>query len=158
MNANNKARFKELYFADQKLRYPSIPYHCIPQPKLTENSANSLTQLVKTWINLNNGQCERINTQGRRKDNTKIVTDWMGVRTQIGSVQWVKGTGTVGSADLSAIIKGRSIKIEIKWKLDRQSEAQKLYQESVERAGGVYILCRTMDGFLEWYDEFILNC
>jgi hypothetical protein len=46
----------------------------------------------------------------------------------VAGIQWTKGTSTAGSADISATIKGRSVKIEVKIGKDRQSEAQKKYQ------------------------------
>jgi hypothetical protein len=57
-----------------------------------------------------------------------------------------------GTADISATIHGKSVKIEIKVGKDRQSEAQKRYQEQVERAGGVYIVIRDFDQFEAWYN------
>jgi len=34
---------------------------------------------------------------------------------------------------------------------------QKQYQESIERAGGIYIIVRSFDEFVEWFDLFIKN-
>jgi hypothetical protein len=73
----------------------------------------------------------------------------------VAGIQWTKGTGTAGSADISATIKGRSVKIEVKIGKDRQSEAQKKYQEMIERAGGVYIIAKNFDEFVEWYNNFV---
>jgi hypothetical protein len=47
------------------------------------------------------------------------------------------------------------VKIEIKYGKDRQSDVQKEYQASIERAGGVYIIVRTFYEFVVWYDKFI---
>jgi hypothetical protein len=47
------------------------------------------------------------------------------------------------------------VKIEVKIGRDRQSEAQVEYQRQVEAAGGVYVIAKTFDGFLTWYDEFV---
>lgn len=73
----------------------------------------------------------------------------------VAGIQWTKGTGTAGSADISATIKGRSVKIEVKIGKDRQSDAQKKYQEMIERAGGVYIIAKNFDEFVEWYNNFV---
>jgi hypothetical protein len=73
-------------------------------------------------------------------------------------VTWTKGTSTAGSADISATIKGRSVKIEVKIGKDRQSEAQKRYQENIEKAGGTYIIAKDFDSFVEWYNQFIESC
>jgi hypothetical protein len=36
-----------------------------------------------------------------------------------------------------------------------QSEAQKKYQQAIESAGGIYIIAREFDSFIEWYDSFL---
>jgi hypothetical protein len=69
--------------------------------------------------------------------------------------KWTKGTGTKGSADISATINGRSVKIEIKYGKDRQSEAQIRYQEMIEKAGGTYLIVKSFDDFIQWFDLFI---
>jgi hypothetical protein len=119
--------------------------------------ANGLTQAVIAVIRAGGYQAERINTTGRQIDNRKEFTDVVGIRRTVGSMTWIPGTGTKGSADISATIKGRSIKIEIKIGKDKQSQAQLDYQSDVERAGGVYIIVKSLEGFFEWYDEFITN-
>jgi hypothetical protein len=73
------------------------------------------------------------------------------------SGQWTKGTGTPGSADISATIYGRSVKIEVKIGKDKQSVVQKQYQLMIEAAGGIYIISKTFDDFVEWYDMFSQN-
>jgi hypothetical protein len=67
---------------------------------------------------------------------------------------WTPSTSTKGSADISATIRGRSVKIEVKQK-DKQSEVQKRYQESIEAAGGTYFIARNFDEFMEFYLKFI---
>ena len=64
-------------------------------------------------------------------------------------------TGTKGSADISAIIQGRSVKIEVKFGKDRQSEVQKQYQESVESAGGIYYIAKDFDSFILFYNNLL---
>ena len=108
-------------------KYPSMPPDYIPLTKFTDKTANGLTKCVIAWINLNGGQAERINTMGRMLDKTKVVADTFGNKRTIGSVEWQKGTGTKGSADISATIQGRSVKIEVKMK-DKQSIDQIKYQ------------------------------
>jgi hypothetical protein len=69
---------------------------------------------------------------------------------------WTPSTSTKGSADISATIRGRSVKIEVKQK-DKQSEVQKRYQESIEAAGGTYFIARTFDEFMIFYYNFIAD-
>jgi hypothetical protein len=91
---------------------------------------------------------------GRMIDNRKQVTDVIGRTKTIGSAKYIPTTGTKGSADISATIFGRSVKLEIKYGKDRQSQAQKEYQASVEKAGGTYWVIKNFNQFYELYEEF----
>jgi hypothetical protein len=157
MNKENKKRFTELYLNDKLRNYPSFigRENCIPEPKLKESGANDLTRLVIDFLTFNNCQAERISSQGQYRDGKKVVTDCIGRKRTIGSGIWTPGTSTKGTADISATIKGRSVKIEIKWGADRQSDAQKEYQLSIEKALGTYIIVKSFDDFLLWYDNFV---
>ena len=150
-------KLKELIELKHKIecqKYPSMPPDYIPLTKFTDKTANGLTKCVIAWINLNGGQAERINTMGRMLDKTKVVADTFGNKRTIGSVEWQKGTGTKGSADISATIQGRSVKIEVKMK-DKQSIDQIKYQNDIENAGGQYWLVHNFDEFMFHYECFI---
>ena len=150
MNKENKQRLKDLELKYMSYRYPSAPGHIIPFTKYSDATANGLTKCVKDFLNFSQHQAERINTMGvfrqsYRTDGTKTAG------------QWTKGTGTPGSADISATIYGRSVKIEVKIGKDKQSVVQKEYQQMIEAAGGVYIITKTFDDFVVWYDNFCLD-
>jgi len=132
-----------------------MPKEYVPKTVFNDNTANSLTKAIVTWINLNGYQAERISTTGRYIDNSKIVTDVLGNKKRIGSGKYIKGSGTNGSADISATIKGRSIKIEVKIGKDRQSDAQKEYQAMIERAGGIYFIAKDFDEFMMFYKSIV---
>jgi hypothetical protein len=132
-----------------------MPQDYIAKRTYTDKTANGLTKCIIDWIKANGYQAERISNTGRYIDNSKIVTDSMGFQKKIGSGQYIKGTGTNGTADISATIKGRSIKLEVKIGADRQSEAQKKYQIDIERAGGIYIIVKDFDEFMNFYKKFI---
>jgi hypothetical protein len=131
-----------------------IPTDYVVRTKYIDTTANGLTKCVIDYINLIGGQAERISNTGRYIDDSKIVTDVLGNRKKIGTGKYIKGTGTNGTADISATFKGKSIKIEIKMK-DKQSEAQKEYQQAIERAGGIYFICHTFDEFLDKFNTFV---
>jgi hypothetical protein len=128
----------------------------------SDKTANGLTRCIIDFLTWSGHQAERINTMGRRVDNKKEVKDVLGRVRIVGSAEWQKGSGTKGSADISATIKptwsdyGISVKIEVKIK-DRQSLDQKKYEQAINNAGGVYIIVRSMEDLIEWYDNFILN-
>ncbi len=134
----------------QFAKYPNFPYPV--KSKYRDDTANSLTKCVIDWIKLNGYQAERINTTGRMIDERHNVEDVTGKTRQIGSIRWVYSTTTKGSADISATIRGRSVKIEIKVGRDVQSDAQRHYQSEVERAGGVYLLIHNFTEFYDWWN------
>ena len=127
----------------------------VPKTAYTDKTANGLTKCIVHWLNLNGWQAERISTTGRYIDNSKVVTDILGNKKKIGTGKYIKGSGTNGSADISATIKGRSIKIEVKIGKDKQSDAQKKYQEMIEKAGGVYFIATDFDDFMMFYKGII---
>lgn len=145
----------ELARSHAKSRLPNVPDYALPNPKYSDSTANGLTTCVIDFLNFSGQQAERISNMGRYIDQTKTVTSHIGQTKVIGSGTWIPGSGTKGTADISATINGRSVKIEIKLK-DKQSEVQLKYQQSIERAGGVYIIVHSFDEFINWYNKSIL--
>lgn len=152
MNKENKQRLIDLETAHLKEKYPSMPEFALAKTKWADSSANALTKSVVSFINLSGYQAERINTTGMYRQGAKLKVG-EGIRQMPG--KWTKGTGTKGSADISATINGRSVKIEIKYGKDKQSEAQIRYQEMIEKAGGTYVIVKSFDEFIQWFDLFI---
>jgi hypothetical protein len=155
MKRSNKDKLNALMMEQLKQKYPNMPEAYIPKTDWTDNSANALTKCVIAWIQFNGGQAERISSQGQYREGAKIQVGF-GIMAHTKQLpgKWTPGQSTKGTADISATIRGRSVKIEIKQK-DKQSEAQKQYQQAIENAGGVYIIVRTFDEFVVWYDKFI---
>ena len=119
--------------------HPGFPETAIPPQSYRDDTANGLTQCIVAFIRFHGGQAERINTTG--------IPQQRG-----GRVVWRTSNTTKGSADISATIAGRSVKIEVKIGVDRQSEAQRRYQTAIEQAGGLYFIAKDFTGFVGWYD------
>ena len=118
--------------------FPTQAY--IPMPSREDTTANGLTRCIIDFIKLHGGQAERITVMGRP---TEVC----------GRVKWGKSHMTVGTADISATIQGRSVKIEVKIGTDKQSKKQKKYQSDIERAGGIYYIARNFTDFVRWYEN-----
>ncbi len=144
---------KELSIKNQHLKCPTFPIEYLPKPKYEDRTANGLTKCIIDYIKFSGGQAERINSTGRPIDQRKTYTDVLGRTRQVGGYKWVFGTGTKGTADISATINGKSIKIEVKIGNDKQSEAQEKYQCEIERAGGIYVIAKTFEQFYLWYQK-----
>ena len=138
---------ERLHFEHKRKKHPDMPFPV--RTKFEDMTANGLTRCVIEYLQLHGHQAERINVIGRPIDNSRVVTDCLGRQRRIGSIKWIPSGSTPGSADVSATIRGRSVKIEIKTGRDRQSEHQKKYQKQIEQAGGTYLIVRNFDNFLE---------
>jgi len=146
---------EELKFEEHKAKYPNFPYPI--KPKYSDASSNGLTKCVIDFIKVKGFHAERINSTGSMRDNTKTITDVLGRKRTIGSVTWIKSTTQNGTADISATIKGKSIKIEIKCAASGdkyQSQEQKIYQKQIEASGGVYLIVREFSDFYNWFNTF----
>lgn len=142
-----------------KAKYNNIPY-LEHYAKVKCNNANSLTQAIIRFIKLSGGQAERISTMGRVIDKSYTYTNVLGQKCRAGSSQYIPGTGTKGSADISAIIRTNSSvvipwRIEVKWGKDRVSKDQLKYKDDVTKAGGHYSVVMTFDDFFEQYNAII---
>jgi hypothetical protein len=146
----------ELSIERNRQKYPNFPDNFRPRPKYTDKTANGLTKCIIDFLNFKGHQAERIATSGRWLDQREIVTNVVGISKTIGTGKWIPGSGTKGSADISATLKGRSVKIEVKIGNDRQSEDQKAYQQHIESAGGVYIIAKDFETFYGWYKSFVV--
>jgi len=142
-----------LAFSAKRKKYPNIPIDYMAPVTFRDDTANGLTKCIISFIQLKGGQAERINTTGRPLDNTKIFTDVTGRQRSIGSITWIKSTSTNGSSDISATIKGRSVKIEVKIGRDHQSQAQKDYEQAIIKAAGLYVITHDFTSFLTWYNS-----
>lgn len=148
------SELKQLALAYSREKHPTLPDYARSVRNYTDKTANGLTRCIIDYLRFQGWQAERINCTGRSQDNTRIVTDVLDRTYKIGSVKWLPTSGQRGTADISATIRGRAVKIEVKMK-DRQSQAQKDYQAEIERAGGVYWIVRSFSEFRDKYNELI---
>ena len=138
---------------ENQRQHPNMKPNYLGRSRYRDDTANGLTKCIVDYIRLSGGQAERINTTGVAVDTRQQATDILGHKLTIGGLQWRKTGSTNGSADISATIRGRSVKIEVKIGKDHQSEAQRAYQKSIEAAGGLYYIAKDFASFVEWYNS-----
>jgi hypothetical protein len=121
-------------------------------PKI--KTANGLTRYIVNilfWLPHTNGT--RVASTGRLIDAQE--------KQQSGTILTVKkfipGTTRKGTADITATIKGRSVKWEVKVGKDRPSKYQLREQQMEQQAGGYYFFVHTPEEFWQQYDEVISN-
>lgn len=131
-----KNRQMELFDVGGSTGYRNQEIIDVGQRGCHNTPANDLTRYVINRIKAYGGFAERITVMGRPVEQRDATG-------RIRGVFWTKGQMTRGSADISAIINGRAVRIEVKAGADRQSEAQKIYERNVVAAGGIYLVART---------------
>lgn len=66
------------------------------------------------------------------------------------------GNTEKGLPDIWCCLNGLFVVIEVKAGRDKQSEFQAHRQFEIERAGGVYLVIRSKDEFLKWFENYVL--
>jgi hypothetical protein len=112
-------------------------------------TANGLTKLICNFLNWTGSNATRISSAGRyieakNSQGHKIA----------GGGTYIPSTTRIGTSDITATIKGRSVKIEIKIE-DKASEYQLREQERERAAGGYYEFISTPEEFFLLYDKII---
>ena len=162
MEKKTKTRHKESnavkqleIFANKSARTknPTIAANRLANQKYSDKTVHDLTKCLIYFLRFSDCQAERISNTGWWLSSQETFTNVIGRKRTIGSSKLIPGIGTKGIVDISATIRGRSVKIEVKISRDRQSEAQKLYQLSVEGAGGIYIIATSFEQFYMWFNS-----
>lgn len=139
---------EELHKAKQKA-YPNMPAHALVKDKLTDKTANGLTQCILKFFELKGIKAWRQQSGGRYL-REKSETNVMGGRviTQKGKFIPQGKSGGKGAGDISVVLPGGKFgSLEIKVGKDRQSEVQKEFQLELEESGAIYLIIRDWDGF-----------
>lgn len=154
-NKDWQRRYVNAHFAWSEQKHPNVVadgFYTLPKfPDVT--TANGLTQFVVNFLDWNGSYGNRINTVGR------VIKAGRDIQTINGTIKaktvMIKSATKRGTADVQAVINGRSLALEIKVGKDRMSEAQLKQQQAVQNAGGYYYVIRDVDTFLATYDKFI---
>ena len=105
-----------------------------------DDTANGLTECVCKWLELNGFFAARINTTGTYSAKLK---------------RYIYSGSKKGMADVTSVINGKHISIEIKIGKDKPRPEQMKVKSEIEKAGGNYIFVGNFDNFLEQINEII---
>ena len=103
------------------------------KPTFRDDKANELTKLIVAWLKVNGHFAGRVNTQGNY--NAKLG-------------RFIKSGSKKGMADVTAVINGRHVSIEVKIGKDKPREEQLKVQKEITDAGGIYIFVNSFSDFL----------
>jgi hypothetical protein len=135
VNKENRKKLQALHLAYNHKKYPSVPIASIGIYECNDRTANGLTKIIIHFLKWRNHHAERINVVSRQIKG-----------------KYIKSTMQKGTADISATIFGRSVKIEVKIGKDRQSDLQRQYEHQIIDAGGYYYIATDFDSFIIWYN------
>ena len=152
---NSLILLRQEYLEWHRKKFPDWREGWRAVPTFTDKTTNGLTKCIKTLAKIKGFHCERVANHGRLVDNTSTFVDVAGRVRKIGSVNWIRGSGMDGSADLHMVVAGRAIFVEIKRGYDKLSEAQQKYKASVERSGAMFVVIRSFAEFVTWCDELV---
>lgn len=77
-------------------------------------------------------------------DPTARAVFWRQNAGAIGSEDRFVRFGVAGQSDITGVVVGRRVDIEVKTETGRQSPKQRLYQKRIETALGIYIVAREL--------------
>jgi ribosomal 50S subunit-recycling heat shock protein len=140
-----KQQLQQLYHEANQQKYPSFPDNLRPSKAIKTTTANGLTRAIVDFLNLSGHFATRINNTGT----------WVKEKAHVNGGHYRPSTQVKGIADINATINGRTVAIEVKIGRDRQSDAQKAFQDRIERSGGTYWIVKDFDQFYELYNNYI---
>lgn len=130
---------ERLHFEAKRKKHPDTPY--LVQTKFRDDTANELTKCITAWLNLHGCFAGRVNTMGTY--NQKLG-------------KYVKSGSKRGMADITAVVNGRHVSIEVKTGKDKIRPDQEKCKSEIEQAGGIYITASSFDSFLEQINRLFL--
>ena len=140
-----KQRKKKVHVKSESLKAFELEYdswwyskHPLPENarfahKFSDAKANELTKAILAWFKVKGCFAARVNTQG----NYNAVLG-----------KWIRSGATAGMADITAVVAGRHLSVEVKVGKDTVRESQLRVKAQIESAGGVYIIVRSFEDFV----------
>lgn len=136
-----------LKFQEDRKSRPNIPEYAIPKATYSDKTASGLTKSIKAYCDLKGIFCQRSGSEGRYRPGTSVV-DVIG-RTRLMKGTWLPGHQK-GIADLTMVVNGKYIGVEVKIGNDRQSDVQKEFETDLIKAGGCYVIVKSWDDFYKF--------
>lgn len=128
---------------DLRNRFPSVPEYALPKTKKKKSPANQLADDISRYCKRIGAHFQRINTQGNYNAYLK---------------KWTFSGATRGASDCLITYQGKAYHVEIKIGKDKLSAGQIKFKESVESAGGVYMLAKDFESWKREFEELIVDC
>ena len=130
--------FENEYNEAQAAKFTRIPPECRARTTFSDKDANGLTRAIIAHLKFKGYFAARVNTTG-------VYDQRRGL--------WRTTSAQRGMADISAVINGRSVQLEIKAGNDRPRADQINVRMQVQAAGGVYEFVHNFTEYMELYNR-----
>lgn len=125
--------FEKAYNEAYAAKFPKIPRECLARTHFSDKTANALTAAIIAHLEFHGYFAARVNTTGVYDQRRGLY------RTT---------NARKGMADISAIIAGQAVQLEIKAGTDRPRADQLRVQAEYRAAGGVYEFVHNFEEYL----------
>ena len=121
-------------------KIPAVQKGGKPRDALKEIKRESANRITRNVLTVINGQPGCV---AYRVNNVGVYDEAIGARR--------KGNTERGLPDVWACVLGRFLTIEVKAGKDELSEHQKMRKFEIEKAGGIFFVARSTDGFTDFF-------
>lgn len=128
-----------------------------PPSKFTEKNATGLEKAIRAFFAMSGIKCWKVDVQGTYRATGKEALQVKSNGTIVKggkAMRWTTSSASKGVSDLFTLIQGRFIAIEVKVGKDRQSAAQKEFENDVVYQGGYYMIVRSFADFQKQLKAF----
>jgi hypothetical protein len=138
-------------------KYSTVPEHARPVMRLEDRTANGLTKAILVYFDFKGIKAWRQASEGRFIQGRTFMNETVGRTMQEKGKYIPRSKAAKGSGDVTCILPplGRRMDLEVKIGRDRQSDDQKKFQREIEAMGGIYILVRTWDDFIQQIKQYV---
>lgn len=157
-------RYKQAHYIWTCKTYPAMVrdgHYCFMGMPLGIMKAKGLKTICCNFAKWTGNHLEPTNNVGIVKDNREIVTDVIGRKKQIGSIEYIRSGMELGTSDLKGHIRPLKqpypvpVYVEIKANKDRMREEQIAYKERVTSTGAFHCIVKHPADFFEFYDYIL---
>jgi hypothetical protein len=144
-NRQGLKELERLAMVEQRKKYPTVPEHCRPKAKFTDQNTNGLTMAVITTFQLHGFFATRIDSKGTYNQALK---------------RFIPSNQKKGLPDVFAQGQGFApIWVEVKCKAtrDRLKPHQKEVIDSLRNSGAIVFIAEDYQSFYEWFKSEILQ-
>ncbi|MDR2475708.1 MAG: VRR-NUC domain-containing protein [Bacteroidales bacterium] len=125
---------EQLHFDCKRTQYHDTPVRYLVKNTFRDDTANGLTKCIIAWLKIQGYFAARVNTTGIYSKRLN---------------KYIYSGSTKGMADITAVIDGKHVSIEVKVGRDKPRPEQLKVQKRIEDSGGIYIFVHSFDEFLE---------